>query len=36
LQEKAKEKVAEEAKKLQGDIEKKAGDLIKDLFKKKK
>jgi hypothetical protein len=36
LQEKAKEKVAGEAKKLQGDIEKKAGDLIKDLFKKKK
>ena len=36
LQDKAKEKVAGEAKKLQGDIEKKAGDLLKDLFKKKK
>jgi hypothetical protein len=36
LQDKAKEKVAGEAKKLQGDIEKKASDLLKDLFKKKK
>ena len=36
LQEKAKERVAGEAKKLQDDLQKKAGDLIKDLFKKKK
>jgi len=36
LQDKAKEKVAGEAKKLQNDLGKKANDLIKDLFKKKK
>jgi hypothetical protein len=36
LTDKAKERVAGEAKKLQEDLQKKAGDLIKDLFKKKK
>jgi uncharacterized protein involved in outer membrane biogenesis len=36
LQDKAKEKVAGEAKKLQDDLQKKANDLLKDLFKKKK
>jgi hypothetical protein len=36
LAEKAREKVAGEAKKLQDDLQKKANDLLKDLFKKKK
>jgi hypothetical protein len=36
LQDKAKERVAGEAKKLQDDLQKKASDLIKDMFKKKK
>jgi hypothetical protein len=36
LEDKAKQRVEDEAKKIQKDLEKKAGDLIKDLFKKPK